>query len=171
MVAHLECTKDHAHDLLERAVYGGSLKDIKTFYPDGMEFETEITAWQKIDWDSGIVTIEPSWAGSPAVELPVFPMFDLEEVCRCFRMEIGRARATEAQPCRFSQAELDQWFGVRVQEFEAAGTIPSRADDLDAAHEVFGKNIPRSKVRDVRNRLAPNPWHKQGRRPKKIGQN
>ena len=80
------------------------------------------------------------------------------------------APITKTRTCRFSQAELDQWYGVRVEEFEATGRIPSRADDWKAAGEVF-KDIPRSKVRDVRNRLAPNPWHKRGRRPKKIGQN
>ena len=31
LVAHLKCTKEHARDLLERAVYGGSLQDVTTF--------------------------------------------------------------------------------------------------------------------------------------------
>ena len=30
LVAHLECTEEHACDLIERAVYGGSLEDIKS---------------------------------------------------------------------------------------------------------------------------------------------
>ncbi len=30
LVAHLECTEEHARDLVERAVYGGSLEDIKS---------------------------------------------------------------------------------------------------------------------------------------------
>ena len=40
-----------------------------------------------------------------------------------------------------------------------------------SASRISSKDIPRSKVRDVRNRLAPDHWHKRGRRPKQIGQN
>ena len=138
MVAHLECTKDHAHDLLERAVYGRSLKDIKTFYPDGMEFETEITAWQKIDWDSGIVTIEPPWAGSPAVELPVFPMFDLEEVCSCFRMEIGRASATARRRSgRPAQYDWDAFWVEVYRRIHEHGLPETQAHLVDIMLDWF----------------------------------
>ena len=65
LVAHLKCTKEHARDLLERAVYGGSLRDVTSFDPLCAELDTDVTAWRDIDWVSGIVAIEPSWAGSP----------------------------------------------------------------------------------------------------------
>ena len=45
LVTHFECTEEHARDLVERAVYGGSLQDITTHYSDGVEFPTEISAW------------------------------------------------------------------------------------------------------------------------------
>ena len=93
LVSHFECTEEHACDLVERAVYGGSLQDIRTFYPDGMEIETDIPAWQNIDWNSGIVMIEPSWAGSPPERLPVYPLLSLEEVCSHFQIDIDQGKA------------------------------------------------------------------------------
>jgi hypothetical protein len=88
MTSHLQCKEDQARELLERAVHSRSLRDIETQYPDGMEIETDITTWKEIDWDEGIVTIEPSWAGSPAATLPVYPLFSLGEVCRHFHIDI-----------------------------------------------------------------------------------
>lgn len=37
LVAHLKCTEEHARDLVERAVYGGSLRDVTSFDPLGAE--------------------------------------------------------------------------------------------------------------------------------------
>ncbi len=97
MTTHLDCTEDHARDLLEREVYCRALRDIETLYPNGMEIETDITAWDDISWDNGIVMIEPSWAGSPAVKLSVYPLLSLEEVLSHFQINI---QEDEAAPLR-----------------------------------------------------------------------
>ena len=129
MVAHLECTKDHAHDLLERAVYGRSLKDIKTFYPDGMEFETDIPTWQETDWDSGIVTIEPSWAGSPAEKLPVYPLFGLEEVCSHFHIDIDQEKpAVQRHGGRPAQYDWDAFWVEVCRRVHEVGVPESQAE-------------------------------------------
>ncbi len=57
LVAHLKCTGEHARDLLERAVYDGSLRDVTSFDTLGAELATDVTAWRDIDWASGIVAI------------------------------------------------------------------------------------------------------------------
>ena len=91
LVEHFRCTEEHARDLLERALYGGSLKDTKTFYPDGNEFPTMISGWQNIDWDSGYVTMEPSYSGSPATELPVIPLLSRDELYKCYGIQQDRS--------------------------------------------------------------------------------
>ena len=72
-----------------------SLRDFTTHYPDGTEFPRDTTAWRDIDWDSGIVMIEPSWAGSPPENLPVVPLFSRDELLECFGMDIRQDRMTE----------------------------------------------------------------------------
>ncbi len=91
LVEHFRCTEEHARDLLERAVYGGSLKDITTFYPDGTEIPTKISDWQNIDWDSGYVTMEPSYSGSPAQHLPVIPLLSRDELYKCYGIHQDRS--------------------------------------------------------------------------------
>jgi hypothetical protein len=134
MVAHLGCTKVDAQDFLERALYSGSLKDIRTFYPDGMEIETDIPFWRDIDWDTGIVMIEPSWAGSPVVPLPVFPMFDLREVCSCFDIDINQQKqAAVRRGGRPAQYDWDAfWVEVcrRTHEEGLPETQASLVDEM-----------------------------------------
>ena len=120
LVTHFESTKEHARSHLERAVYDGSLRDIKTLYPDGMEIETEIRAWQEIDWDEGIVMIEPSWAGSPPEMLPVYPMFGREEVCNHFHIDVDQKRtANRRRGGRPAQYDWDAfWIEVCRRLYE-----------------------------------------------------
>ncbi len=91
LVEHFKCTEEIARDLLERALYGGSLKDTKTFHLDGNEFPTMISSWKNIDWDSGYVMIEPSSAGSPATELPVIPLLSRDELYKCYGIHQDRS--------------------------------------------------------------------------------
>ena len=44
LLDHFECTEQHARDLLERAIHGGSLQDVTIHYPDGDKWPTDITA-------------------------------------------------------------------------------------------------------------------------------
>lgn len=78
-------------------------------------------------------------------------------------------RKTTARSCLFSQAELETWYRDRVREYVAKGEIPSREQDWSDACDRFGKDIPRSRVRALRNELSPPDWQKRGRRPKKTG--
>lgn len=138
MVAHLGCTRIDAQDLLERALYSGSLRDIKTFYPDGMEIETDIPLWRDMDWESGIVMIEPSWAGSPVVPMPVIPMFDMREVCSCFGLDIDQGR--EAAPRRGGRPAQYDWdaFWVEVcQRMHENGLPKTQADLVDEMLDWF----------------------------------
>ncbi len=138
LVAHFECTEEHARSLLKRAVYGGSLRDIKTFYPDGMEFETDIPAWREIDWDDGIVMIEPSWAGSPAERLPVYPLFALEEVCSHFHIDIDQERpAAQRRRGRPVQYEWDAFWVEVCRRTRGDGLPETQAELVDNMLDWF----------------------------------
>ncbi len=95
LVAQLKCTEEYARDLLERAVYGGSLRDVTSFDPLGAELVTDVTAWRDIDWASGIVAIEPSWAGSPVQHVPITPLLGRDEFLKIFQIDIEENRVTE----------------------------------------------------------------------------
>ena len=69
------------------------------------------------------------------------------------------------QRIRFSRTQLDTWYKDRVAQHESDGTIPSRDDDVRAAQQQFGANIPRSVIRDLCRQHAPTGWTKGGRRP------
>lgn len=60
------------------------------------------------------------------------------------------------------QEALEAWYRQRIEDAEANGIPPSRADDERAAREQFGQG-GRKIVRDLRNRLAPKDWKKGGR--------
>ncbi len=79
LMAHYGCTQKHARGLLERAIFDRTLRDITTLYPDGTELTTDVTAWREIDWDTGTVTLEPSWSGSPPEHLPVIPFLNRKQ--------------------------------------------------------------------------------------------
>ncbi len=94
-VAHLKCTEEHARDLLERAVYGGSLRDVTSHDADYTELAMDVSAWRDIDWVSGIVAIEPSWAGSPVQHVPIIPLLGSDEFLKIFQIDIEEKRVTE----------------------------------------------------------------------------
>ncbi len=68
---------------------------------------------------------------------------------------------------RHSPAKLEQWYQHEyVPKCIAAGVLPSRDEDWDAAKEKFGSGVPRDAVRELRNCYAPPIWRKRGRRKK-----
>lgn len=87
LIAKTGCTKKRSIALLERAIGDRSLQSIATFYPDGAGMPAEVETWQEIDWDSGIVTFEPSWAGSPPEYLPIVPVLARAEVVALFGID------------------------------------------------------------------------------------
>ncbi len=89
LVEHQGCTKEEARDRLKHAVYSRSLENIATLDTESREVETDITAWHDIDWESGIVKIELSSAGSPPVHVPVVPLFGREDVLECFDLALA----------------------------------------------------------------------------------
>ena len=89
LVEHQRCTKKEARDRLKHAVYRRSLEIIATLDTESREVETDITAWHDIDWESGIVKIELSSAGSPPVHVPVVPLFGREDVLECFDLALA----------------------------------------------------------------------------------
>ncbi len=95
LVAHLKCTKEHARHLLERAVYGGSLRDVTSHDADYTELAMDVSAWRDIDWASGTVAIEPSWAGSPVQHVPIVPLLGRDEFLKIFQIDIEEKRVTE----------------------------------------------------------------------------
>ncbi len=130
LVAHLKCTEEHARDLVERAVFGGSLRDVTSFDPLGAELDTDVTAWRDIDWVSGIVAIEPSWAGSPVQHVPIIPLLGRDEFLRIFQIDIEEKRVTgQERRGRPLQHDWDAfWVEVcrRVHEDDLPETLAKR---------------------------------------------
>ena len=157
LVTHFESTKEHARSLLERAVYDGSLRDIKTLYPDGMEIETEVSAWHEIDWDESIVMIEPSWAGSPPEMLPVYPMFGREEVCNHFHIDIDQKKsATQRRGGRPAQYDWDKFWVEVCRRIYEDGVPETQAELADKMLSWFidrgDENIDQ---RTIEKKIAP----------------
>ncbi len=135
---HFECTKEHARDLVERGVFGGSLRDFTTHYPDGTEFPTDITAWGDIDWNSGIVMIESSWGGSPPQHLPILPLFSREELLECFGMDIRQDRMTERKRGgRPLQYDWDAFWVEVCRRIQEDGLPETQAELVDNMMDWF----------------------------------
>ncbi len=90
LVEHQRCTQEEARERLKDAIYNRSLEIAATLDTESQEVGTDITAWhEEIDWDSGIVEIELSDAGSPPVRVAVFPLFGRDDVLECFDIELA----------------------------------------------------------------------------------
>ena len=61
--------------------------------------------------------------------------------------------------------ELRAWYAGQVEKNEPT----SEAADWEAARRKFGQRVRREQVRDLRRKLAPEAWRKQGRRRKAAG--
>jgi hypothetical protein len=79
---------------------------------------------------------------------------------------IKRAASSALPRSKVSDSRLRAWYKARVKECTKKGEQPSDADDWSAARAKFGEKVRRYQVRDLRARLAPAAWRKQGRRPK-----
>jgi hypothetical protein len=69
------------------------------------------------------------------------------------------------RPPPVSDRDLRSWYEERVTELIAGGGAPSGQADWEAAKRQFSGWITRSRVRELRDQLAPSEWKKQGRRP------
>ncbi len=114
LIDHYACSQEHACDLLERAIYGRALRDVSTFHPDGSEVPADVTAWRDIDWENGIVAIEPSWGGSPVEPVPIVPLLSREEFVKTFEIGTGqRGAATRERGGRPAKYDWDAcWIEV-----------------------------------------------------------
>lgn len=65
----------------------------------------------------------------------------------------------------FSAAKLSSWYLEEyVPTCQRANRTPSREDDLAAAKNELGIDIPREAMRKLRRKHAPDDWHRPGRR-------
>ena len=114
LVSHLECTEEHACDLVERAIRSHSLRDIVSFHPNGPELATDVTTWQAIEWERGFVTIEVSSSGSPPILVPILPLIDRDELFRTF--QIDASNLAQSTPDRGGRPTQRNWdlFWVEV---------------------------------------------------------
>lgn len=68
-------------------------------------------------------------------------------------------------PPSVSDRNLRSWYEERVAELIAGGGTPSGQADWEEAKRQFSGRATRSRVRELRDQLAPSEWKKQGRRP------
>jgi hypothetical protein len=69
------------------------------------------------------------------------------------------------RPPPVSDRDLFSWYEERVAGLIGGGGAPSGQADWEAAKRQFSGRITRSRVRELRDQLAPPEWKKQGRRP------
>lgn len=158
----LDLSQEESRGRLERAIRHHSLREIVTLDPaDGRELSTDVTEWRDIDWDSGIVMIEPSWSGSPVTCVPIQPLLGRDEFLRVFDIDARpgqiQVRDRGGRPprydweafwveicCRVYKEELpetraeivrkmESWFADRGQENIDKRTIEKKLSKLYAA--------------------------------------
>lgn len=138
LVAHLKCTEEYARDLVERAVYGGSLRDVTSFDLLGTELDTDVTAWRDIDWASGFVTIEPSWAGSPVQHVPIIPLLGRDEFLKIFQIDIEEKRDREKKRGgRLLQHDWDAFWVEICRRVHEEGVPETMAEFVDGMLDWF----------------------------------
>jgi hypothetical protein len=69
-----------------------------------------------------------------------------------------------------SDRDFRSWYQKRVSEFMARDETSSGEHDWIAAKQAFGGRVTRARVREMREKMAPDHWGKQGRRPASRGQ-
>jgi hypothetical protein len=67
-------------------------------------------------------------------------------------------------PAPLSVRDLRLWYERRVAELIRRRETSSGEDDWTAAKQEFAGRVTRARVREVREKLAPAAWKKQGRR-------
>ena len=79
-----------------------------------------------------------------------------------------RPRPTRSRPTPVSEATLKGWYTKRKNDFLRKGRVPSQNADEVAAKTEFGSRVSRARVRDMRDKCAPE-WQERGRRRKSSG--
>jgi hypothetical protein len=79
-------------------------------------------------------------------------------------LRAAEGAGTGTAPSRFSPVQVRAWYLRWVKSEVSAGRSPSRDEDAAAAHQEFGRSIPRDLLRDLRRELAPASWTRFGRR-------
>jgi hypothetical protein len=69
-----------------------------------------------------------------------------------------------------SDRDFHLWYQNRVSEFMARDETSSGEHDWIAAKQAFGGRVTRARVREMREKMVPDHWGKQGRRPASRGE-
>lgn len=64
----------------------------------------------------------------------------------------------------YARAILEEWYISWVADRVAEGRIPTTDEEWEAAKSVCGSGVPRSAMRKLRSRHAPESWRLPGRR-------
>ena len=132
------CSVDHAQDLLERAIYGRSLGRIVSFDSDGRELSTDVATWHAIEWESGTVTIEASFSGSPPTYVPIFPLLGRDEVFNTFEIETSKyAQPPHKRGGRPTQHDWDSFWLQICRRIEKQDLPESKKELVDEMLDWF----------------------------------
>ena len=88
--------------------------------------------------DTGIVAIEPSWAGSPVQHVPIIPLLGRDEFLKIFQIDIEEKRVTEKK--RGGRPLQHDWdaFGVEVcRRVHEDGLPETQAEFVDGMLDWF----------------------------------
>ena len=173
--AYKRDVEPHGPEARERVRYALAVGDIEALLLADLGHEIPIDGrmWRKTPlerkvyprFDDGRMRIGLNPHAGPHVWGWVFvPEESLAEV-------LSQPDSKKKRSVKFSPVELETWYQEYVEALVAEGKTSSRDDDVRAAHEAFGKAIPREPLRDFRRRFAPPEWQHGGRRPKKSGRN
>jgi len=119
-----------------------------------------------------------SWGIDAAEEVLLTGLADLDDgwtrlvlineaaLHKLFRQKAAKERVDKSTlPLPPSLAALNDWYRVRISDFQSSGKVPTIAQDEEAAKAKF-PGITRSMVRDCRQSMAPPEWAKRGPREK-----
>ena len=125
----LDCAEGHARALLERAIRSHSLRNIGSFHPDGPELPTDVNTWHAIEWESGIVTIETTFSGSPPSLVPILPLIDRDELFNAFKIDASRlAKSTPDRGGRPLQHDWDAFWAEVCRRVYVEGLPPTQQE-------------------------------------------
>ena len=113
--------------------------------------------WLELDKGGGWTTVRPILIRQTELE-------DHFAVPTKIRKHIvpGADEEVPSSTPRFSRAKTREWYKSRAERLMRTGERSSRDDDVVAAKEHFGTNIPREFLRELRRELAPEGWTAKG---------
>ena len=140
--------------------------DVLETYLDSIDFGP--MGPPKIYFDGGSIKVRAFRVGTPPVSAHAGVSEPLPEVGR-ERRETSEIDSndtdSERVPRGFSRAELERWFSAWVELNQKSGTIPLRAETLEAAKKSLNARIPRRDFMDYWRNFVPNNWKDPGPRP------